>query len=236
MADATTKEDYNLYLKSGDRNPKWDDLIKPAFQSFDDGNLATAGIFLKQAYDRGCRDPFVLFRLGLYRESRGLFKEAAEMLAIAADDAPKRYPGHPLATAIARHAGRALYEADDLHRAGPLVERALTQTPNDFMLLLMAGQIARLEKRTDDARNFFERALSVPPPPVGPGLPDPRTTILRELVILTCDTKDVEGCERYITLLLNLAPRDSVAQGYRQRILRERQQKKEQELIEKMVK
>ena len=232
--DATTKDDYQLYLASGDRSPKWDESIAPAFQAFEAGNLATAGIFLKQAYERGCRDPLLLFRLGLYRESRGLFKEAAEMLAQAAEDAPKRYPGHPLATAIARHAGRALYEADDFKRASPLLVKALGQDPNDFMLLLMAGQIARLEKRSAEARQLFERAL-VAEPPSGPTSADPKTTVLRELIILTYDTKDVEACGRYIETLLAASPQDTIANTYRQRLAKERQSQREKEVINKIV-
>jgi tetratricopeptide (TPR) repeat protein len=122
-----TPQDYELYLQKGDRNKSWDEWIKPAFESFDSENYATAAIFLRRAYEKGCRDPMVLFRLGIYEESRDKAKEAAEMLKIAAAGAARRYPGHQLASAIHRHAGRALYKIDD-YKGASTISRRLSPT------------------------------------------------------------------------------------------------------------
>ena len=229
-----TKEDYQLYVKSGHRDKAWDEFIEPAFTSFDAGNFATAGIFLQRAYEKGCRDALVLFRLGVYRESRGNYKDAAQIFDEAAKDATTRYPTHPLATGIWRHAGRAHYEAGDIQGALPMLHKALETSPNDFMLLLMAGQIHRMLKQYAEARTFFDRILLTTPPE---GIkPDPRVTILGELTILSYELQDFAGCQGYIDALLTLDPNNKVGLFYKAQLDKARFKKKEQEVIDKMVK
>jgi tetratricopeptide (TPR) repeat protein len=228
-----TPGDYELYLKSGDRSKEWDDWIKPAFESFDSGNYATAAIFLSRAYEKGCRDPMVLFRLGIYEESKGRAKEAAEMLKIAAAGAKKRYPKHQLASAIHRHAGRALYKVDDYKGALPHLKEALTFEPNDFMLLLMTGQIERMEGRKEKARGYFELALGAPMP--ANVKPDPKTTVLGELIVITYDLKDYDACDKYIKMALERDPKDKVANKYKGLVGRARFRQRELEIIKKIV-
>lgn len=228
-----TPKDYEIYLQSGDRGKVWDEWIKPAFESFDAGNYATAAIFLSSAYEKGCRDPMVLFRLGIYEESRGKAKEAAEMLKTAAADAKRRYPKHPLASAIHRHAGRALYKVDDYKGALPHLKEALTYEPNDFMLLLMTGQIERMEGRKEKARGYFELALAAPMPE---GVkPDPTTTVLGELIVITYDLKDYDACDKYIKMALERDPKDKVANKYKGLVGRARFRQRELEIIKKIV-
>ncbi|MFH1830874.1 MAG: tetratricopeptide repeat protein [Pseudomonadota bacterium] len=233
FADPTTKDDYNIYLKSGHHDKAWDEWIKPGFESFDEGNFATAGIFLSKAYDKGCRDPMVLFRLGIYLESRGKTKEAAEMLDEAAKGAKERYPEHPLVKAINRHAGRALFKVDDYKAALPYLNEALKYEPNDFMLLLIAGQIERMENNKPQALVLFERALAADAPE---GVtPDPKTTVLGELIILTFDLKDFDACRKYIDEALKLDAKHKVATTYKSKIVEQQQRQKELEIIKKIV-
>lgn len=228
-----TPGDYDLYLAKGHRDKAWDEWIKPAFESFDAENYSTASIFLMQAYEKGCRDPMVLFRLGIYKESRGETKEAAKILSEAGADAPKRYPGHPLANAIHRHAGRALYKVDNYTEALPHLKEALKYEPNDFMLLLMTGQIERLEKRPESARKYFERALEAPMPK---GVtPDPKSTILGELIIITYDAKEFDACEKYIKMALAHDPNDKVANKHKGLVGRARFRKRELDIIKKIT-
>jgi tetratricopeptide (TPR) repeat protein len=228
-----TPEDYEIYLQKGDRNKSWDEWIKPGFESFDLENYATAAIFLRRAYEKGCRDPMVLFRLGIYEESRGKAKEAAEMLKIAAAGAARRYPKHPLATAIHRHAGRALYKIDDYKGALPHLKEALTYEPNDFMLLLMTGQIERMEGRKEKSRGYFELALESQMPA---GLkPDPKSTVLGELIVLTYDLKDYDACDKYVKMALEHNPKDKVANKYKGLVGRARFRQRELEIIKKIT-
>jgi len=230
---ATTPADYKLYAKLGDRNAKWDEFIAPAFTSFDQGQFATAGILLKKAYELGCRDPLVLFRLGIYYESTGEFDQAATLFDEAVEGVVKRYPGHPLAKAMPKHAGRALYKADRMDEALPHLKKALAVEPDDFMLLLMAGQIERIQGNLTEARGYFERALAAGPPQ---GVtPDPKLALLRELIILTYELKDWDACRRYADSALKIDPRDKVANEYRKDLSRARQRQKELEIIKKLV-
>jgi tetratricopeptide (TPR) repeat protein len=228
-----TPEDYTLYLKSGHCDPAWDEWIKPGFESFDLGNYATASIFFKNAYEKGCRDPMVLFRLGINQESRGDIKAAAATLAEAATAVAERYPDHPLVKAIHRHAARALYKNDQFKEALPHLLKALQYEPGDFMLLLMAGQVERMEGKKQEALVLFERALAANKPE---GMsPDPKLTVIGELIIISCDQKDDAACEKYVNMALEIDPKDKVATKYKGMIEKEKYRKKEIEIIKKIT-
>lgn len=231
--EPTTPEDYEIYTRKGHRDESWNEWIEPAFESFDEGNYATAAIFLKRAYEKGCRDPMVLFRLGLYKESRDEAKDAAQILTEAARGAARRYPKHPLVDAIHHHAGRALYKADRFKEALPHLKEALEHEPHDFMLLLMTGQIERMGGRKESARAFFEKALAAEMPP---GVkPDPKSTVLGELIILTFDLDDLSACDKYIKMALAHDDKHKVANSYKGRVKKARFRKKELEIIKKLV-
>ncbi len=229
---STTDKDLELYMASGHRDKKWDEYIQSAFQSFDAENLATAGIFLKKAYELGCRDPLALFRLALSRENAKDPKGAADHFVEAEKELAARYPGHPLAAAINKHAGRSLYKADRYEEALPYLAKAIEIEPNDFMLLLMAGQIERIQKRYAPAREHFEKALAANAPT---GMtPDPVLTIQRELIIITYLLKDREACEGYIAKVKEKDPADKVANEYQRMIDKARYREKELELLKKL--
>lgn len=231
---SVTKNDYKLYTKSGHRSKKWDQFIEPAFQAFDNDNLATASIFLQKAYGAGCRDPFVLFRLGIFKESRGEHAEAAAMFAEAASTLPKYYPSHPLSAVINKHAARALYSIERYDEALPYLTEAINFEPNDFMLLFMAGQILNQKGEIERARTIFEKAATLPPPP---GIEmDAAKSLLRALADVTFKLGDLEQCTVYVEGLLKLAPSDPIGLGYRQKLQEKHRRMKEQEIIDKFVK
>ncbi|MBN1283500.1 MAG: hypothetical protein JXA24_07010 [Proteobacteria bacterium] len=230
---STTPDDLNLYRKQGHRDAKWDEFITPAFECFDADRFATAGIFLRKAYELGCRDPLVIFRLAICRESAGDAKLAAELMIEAEKGLASRYPGHPLSQAISKHAGRALYKADRYKEALPHLRKALEREPGDFMLLLMAGQVERMEKNLSEARSLFEKAIASGAP--AGMIPDPALTLLRELVILTYELKDFAACEAYVAMVRERDPQDRVAAEYDRRLKSARAREKELEIIKKMV-
>lgn len=228
------KDDYQFYLKSGHRSPEWNEFIEPAFQSFDGGNLSTAYVFMRRAYDKGCRDGLLLYRLALYQESRGKFREASDMMTQALEKLPKQYPGHPLSKAIHEHAGRIFYQTEEYDKALPEFQKALEISPDNFMALFMAGQILRIKKEYDGARKLLEKALQAPSPE---GIqPDPKFQLLKELMALTLELKDFAACQVYIDAALAAAPNDQQALQYKNRIGIERQKQREREAIERIVK
>ena len=227
-------DDYALYLKSGDRSPKWNEFIEPAFQSFDSGNFATAYVFLRRAYDQGCRDGLVLFRLGIYKETQHKYKEAADILAQAAEKMEKQYPKHPVTKSIHEHAGRVLYQADDYERALPELDKALINSPDNFMLLFMTGQILRLKKQYPEAQQAFEKALVAEPPAAL--AQNARQKVLTELMALAYEVKDLPACQSYIDQVLALSPNNPTAMSYKARIEHELNKQKERELMQKIVK
>lgn len=225
--------DLSFYLKSGHRSPQWDEFIEPGFSSFASGNYATAFLFLKQAYDRGCRDGLVLFMLGIFKESQHAYPEAAELLSQAAVAIPKQYPGHRLAKGIHEHAGRALYQVDDYARALPALQKALEYTPDNFMLLFMAGQLLRQNRQYQDAKVLFERAAKAKLPQ---GLEqESKHRLYRELMILSFDLKDYPACIGYIDQVLALVPNDPTALYYKQRVEQQMRQRQQMERLEQML-
>ncbi|OQA58579.1 MAG: Tetratricopeptide repeat protein [bacterium ADurb.Bin270] len=229
-----TQKDYSWYLKSGDKSPKWNEFIEPAFQSFDSGNFATAGIFLQRAYDAGCRDPLILFRLALIKESREGYIEAANMYLEAAKGVEKRYPGHPISRGIHKHVGRSLYKVDRPAEALPFITEALRHSPNDFMMLLMAGQILRSIGENDKARIALEKALTVERPAGSDGL-DSIRPVLHELILATFALQNVGMCSKYVEQMTSLDPSDQVASIYRRKIAEIENKRRERELIKRLT-
>lgn len=228
---AKATNDYAFYLKAGDRSPKWNEFIEPGFTTFDNENLATAYVFLNKAFEQGCRDGLVLFRLGIFMEIQKRYPEAAELLAAAAEKIPKQYPGHPLAKGIHEHAGRALYQIDDYARALPELQKAIEHSPDNFMVLFMTGQLLRLSKQYAAARGTFEQAMKATPPK---GMEaDAKYRLSRELMLLAFELRDFPTCLTYVHQVLAIAPADPLALSYKQKL---EYQMKEREVIEQLVK
>ena len=231
---AATQTDYELYLKSGDRSPKWNDLVESGFESFDSGNLPTASIFLERAYNAGCRDALLLFRLGLFRESRGQYKEAAALLKLSAEKIAKQYPSHPLAKGIHEHLGRELFQSNDFDGALSEFKKALEYSPDNFMMLFMSGQILRSKKETDAAKIMFEKALQAKPPA---GIPyNPQLKVVSELMAIAFEQKDFDTCLLYADKILSVSPQDATALSYKKKSQEAKLKQREREVIEKIVK
>lgn len=234
-AKTVQKSDTELYLKSGHRSIEWNDFAVSGIQSFDAGNLATAYVFLKRAYDRGCRDALILYRLGVYKELNESYQEAAGLLELAAEKFPKQYPGHAVAKSIHEHAGRALYLGGDYDRALAHLELAIKAQPDNFMLNFMAGQVQKQKGNYETARGLLERALMLSPPPK-PGESPPRKAVMAELMVVTCELRDFDACRGYCESILTMAPNDPLALSYRQKLAVAAQKQREMEIIEKVVK
>jgi len=211
---ATTKKDYSYYTKSGHRSSKWNNLILPGFQSFDSGSLSTSFIFLQKAYDKGCRDPLVLFRLAIYKESMKQYANAAQFIKEAVEKVGERYPTHPLNKAIHKHAGRALYNIGDINGALVHISEALKYEPDDFMLLFMAGQLLNQKGNPSEAREMLESALVVSPP-ADVGAAQAIKPLLHELMAATFNMKDYKACKSYAEQMIALDPTDRAAHDYK---------------------
>ncbi len=229
-----TSEDIKQYRLRGHRSPKWNELVEPAFQTFDGGNFPTAFVFLQKAYERGCRDPLVLFRLALYRESTGKLPEAATLFEEAAKEFPQRYPGHHLTKEIDAHAARVLYQLDRPDAAMKHIRRALKETPDDFMMLFLGGQILRQRKQPREARTLLERAIVVPIP-AGMDKKQTKRTLYNELIAVTYELGDFDAALKYADAVFSFDPNDPVARNYAQKIQRELQRRREREIINRLV-
>jgi len=231
-----TKKDYGYYLRYGQKSSKWDSFIQPAFQAFSAGHLATASIFLQKAYDNGCRDPLVLFRLAIFKEARNDLNGAISLLSQAESGLKSRYKKHPVNLAIHKQMGQILYSQSKYADALPHLMLALKWQPDDFMLLFMIGDILAESNRMKDARKFLENAISHLPIDGGDNIVKSRVALLHELVIVTYKLGDIDACDSYIGILTSIDPSDSLAASYGKKVNEYRMHQKEMNIINKFVK
>lgn len=226
--------DLHAYRASGDKSPEWDALVEPGFEAFEAGNFATAHIFLKKAYERGCRDTLLLMKLGIYEESLGNLPFAMELLTESSERLARQYPDHPAKNEIGIHAGRILYKLDRFPEALPHLEKGLASHPDDFMLLFMTAQILRTQKNYEEARARFQKVITLPTPT---GIsPDPKLTVVRALMSLSCEMQDYDVCNEYANLLLTLIPNDPEAKAHQSFVQKKKLEKREMEIIQEIVK
>jgi len=105
--------------------------------------------------------------------------------------------------------------------------------PDNFMLLFMSAQIYRSQKNYQKAIANFEKALTVKMPE--DIKPDPRKTILTELMGLYYEMKDIPNCLKYAEQILTIAPNDATALSYKRNIQTIQYKQREQEAIKKIV-
>lgn len=231
--ETTTAKDYSYYLKSGHKSPKWNEFIEPAFQTFDSENMSTASIFMQRAYDQGCRDPLLLFRYGIYLESKGKYNDAAELLLETADGVKKRYPSHPLNKSIYKHTGRTLYHVGRYSEALTQLTEALKIQNDDFMLLFMSGQILHHLGELQKARFILEKAaLSPPPMDMAASTVKP---LLHELILITSKMGDMVACEIYVNQLLTFFPDDPMALQHRRELTKMKNKAREREILKNII-
>jgi len=242
LAPPSFADDYALYQKSGQRSEKWDGMVKAAFQAMDSGDLQTGFVFMQKAYNSGCRDGLLLFKLGIYYESVKKYKDAATYLEQAAQKLPGQYPDYEHTKRIHEHLGRLYYQADQFDKAIAEIDQALKTDPNNFMLLFMSAQIYRSQKNYQQAIATFEKALQqIPPtPPLQRGArgdlqPDPKKIILTELMGLYYEMKDFPNCLKYADQVLAIAPNDQRALSYKRNIQMFQYKQREREAIKKII-
>lgn len=225
--------DYDLYLKSGNRSASWDGMVKAGLDSFDTGDHQSGVVFLQKAYNMGCRDGIVVFKLGLFFETTKNYKEAEKYFKDALVKLPEQYPDYPETKRMHEHLARLYYQTNQFDKAMPELIEALKITPDNFMLLFMSAQILRINKNYSQAIAAFEKALTVPIPT--DLKPDPKKTVYSELMTLYFETKDYQNCLKYAEMILAIQPNDAAALSYRRQIQTLEYKKREQEAIKKMV-
>jgi len=238
--------DYDLYLKSGQRSPKWDGMVKAGFQSYDGGDFQTGLVFLQKAHTAGCHDGLLLFKLGIYYETQKNYKEAEKFLKEAAEKLAQQYPDYPESKRMHEHLARLYYQSNQFDKALPEIEAALKGQPDNFMMLFMSAQIYRLQKNYSQAIANFEKALVIASEakqsPEALGIASGSAlamtatkTILTELMTLYYEIKDFGNCLKYADIILSGIPNDRTALSYKRQIQQMQYKQKEQEAIKKIV-
>ena len=251
ISSAALAGDYDLYVKAGDRSSKWDGMVKAGFNSYDTGDLGSGLVFLQKAYNMGCRDGLLLFKLGIYYESQKNYKEAEKFLKDAAEKLAAQYPDYKETNKMHEHLGRMYYASNQFDKALPEIEEALKASPDNFMLLFMSGQIYRLGKQYNQAIANFEKALNVIASEAkqsqgAPGIATPaqkdgglamtaQKMIYQELMSLYFEIKDFSNCLKYAETILKASPMDRAALSYKQQIQQMQYKQREQEAIKKIT-
>ena len=226
-------DDYALYEKSGHKSPQWNGLIKAGFSAFESGDMDTSLAFMEKAYTKGCHDGLLLFKLGLYSESKKDYPAAAKFFEESLPKLKQQYPNHKESKRIYEHLGRVYYQSDQFDKALPYLGKALKDDPDNFMLLFMSGQILRAKHDYAKAIAYFQKALIIKIP--ADLKPNPRKTVLTELMMLTYEIKDFSNCIKYADQVLKIDPRDPIALSYKRQVEKAEFQKRQKEAIKKFT-
>ena len=224
--------DYNLYQKQGQKAEKWDSIVKAGFEAFDANDLETSTIFLQKAYDKGCQDGLVLFKLGLNSELNKDYNQAIKFFKLATPKLEKQYPDYNQTKKIHEHLARVYYQADQFDKALPELESALKNEPDSFMLLFMSAQIYRGQKNYTQAIEFYEKTLNTKIPK---DVPNAKQTIWTELMTLYFEQGQLDLSSKYAQLILEINPTDPIALSYQDAIQKMKYKQREQEAIKRIV-
>jgi len=251
MGSSLFAGDYDLYLKSGHRSPSWDGMVKSGFEAYESKDIESAFTFIQKAYNLGCRDGILLFKLAVLYESKKAYKDAAAFFKEAKDKLLTQYPDYPETKRINEHLGRVYYQMDQFDMAFPELEEALKIDPQNFMLLFMTAQILRLNKQYTAAIERFEKALAViasqaSQAPEKSGIASTasknsglattaKKAILTELMMLYFEQKDFSKCLEYAKLILSIYPNDQAALSYKRAVEQAQYRQKELDTIKKIV-
>ncbi len=230
---ARAADELKLYEKQGHRSPEWNQLIEPGFQAFASRNFPTAYVFLQKAYDRGCRDGLVLYKLGIVHEQKGRYPEAIDMMAQALPRLKKDYPEADAAKTIDAHLGQLYYQADQYDKALPLLLEATKADPDDFTLQFITGQVLRATGKLTQAYDAYIKALALPAP--AEVQPDPTRALLKELMAITYEMGRYDESLSYAEKILAADPKDELALSYKNAIKRRQTMEQQDEALKKMM-
>ena len=231
FGDATT--DLKAYISGGHRGAAWNEFIEPGFKAFEQQNIPTAYVFLSKAYEKGCRDGLVLYKLALVYAVQNRDADALKVMEEALPKLKKDYATLEASRDVDAQLGILYYRADQNEKALPLLEQALKLTPNDFTLLFITGQVLVSLKRPQDAYARYREALALPVPQV---TPDPTAALLKQLMLVSFELKKYDESMAYAEKILALDPKNAAALSYRDRINRTKIQMDEDRAIDNMMK
>ncbi|MFH1873632.1 MAG: tetratricopeptide repeat protein [Pseudomonadota bacterium] len=232
LAPQALAADFDLYQNQGHKAEKWDSIVKAGFEAFDANDLETSTIFLQKAYDKGCRDGLVLFKLGLNSELNKDYNQAIKFFKLATQKLEKQYPDYSQTKKIHEHLARVYYQSDQFDQALPELELALKNEPDSFMLLFMSAQIYRGKKNNGQAIEYYEKALKTNIPK---DIPTAQQTIWTELMTLYFEQGQLDLSSKYAQQILAFNPTDPTALSYQDAIQKMKYKQREQEAIKRIV-
>lgn len=144
-------DEVNVYFKKGNVNSLWDDYVVKGFKSYATSDFDNASINLQKAYNLGCRDGFVLFRLTISYASRNMCQKAIKYGKESAAYYQKQYPDKFKDTSLFQVMG----DCSCGDQAIEFYKQGLRNNPTDVSIRLnMAHKLAETG-RLDEARKEF---------------------------------------------------------------------------------
>lgn len=226
-------DELKLYEKQGHRSPEWNELIEPGFQAFASENFPTAQVFLQKAFDRGCRDGLVLYKLGIIHERNGRYPQAIDVTAEALPRLKKDYPTSDETKTVDAQLGRLYYQVDQYDKALPHLEEAIKIAPEDFALRFIIGQVFRATGKLAQAYDAYTKALALPAP--AEVQPDPKLALLKELMAITYEMGRLDEALTHAEKILAANPKDALALSYKNAIKRRQTMEHQDDALKKMM-
>ncbi len=148
---SSTELEIDTYKVQGHRSSLWDEDVFKGFQEYYRRNFNNAPLFLEKAYNLGCRDGLVLYRLAICYASSNNCKEAAFYGEQAMLKLKEQYPEHYYNQTINRLLGDCI---KDSNKAVDFYSKGLEGDPSDISArlnmsykLIDAGKLDEAERQ-----------------------------------------------------------------------------------------
>ena len=232
-AQSAPKNDVEWYKSAGNRSERWDSLVQSGFEALDSGNFNTALTFLMRAHGKGCRDGLLLYKIGIYHEVEGNTRKALQWFQKAEGPLNADYPTHPATLGLPERFGTIYFVQDDYDKALGFLEQAVQKQGGNFMRHFLIGQIYGMKKDWSKAAISLESALQYDPP--GATHIQPRKQVWIELMRASFELEQWKRVLEISDKILEFEPGNPAAHAYRQKVQEMENQKRERELMERIV-
>ena len=152
--------DYQYYKKFGKTNKAWDEYVKLGFETYDKGDCDKAIAYFKEAIKSGSNDPLLIFKLAACSELTGSNISAEQYYQQIESSLKILKSPHPYQNLFYEAYGRTLVANQKVSEALPYLKQATEKGPPSFNLFFLVAQIYLSQNNTDQAIEFYKKAIN----------------------------------------------------------------------------
>lgn len=146
-------DEVDVYLEKGQVNKDWDEHVIKGFQAYAKSDFTNARLNLQKAYDKGCRDGFVLFRLMVCYAAQDNCRSALKYGQEAVTNYREQYPQKFKESSLFQMLGDCSSgeQAIEYYQQGQLLK------PDDVSIQLnLAHKLVELKRYAEAEKAFLD--------------------------------------------------------------------------------